>query len=123
MIGRAGASTIAELTVAGRPAILIPYPAATDDHQTANAREMVEAGGARAIQQPRFTATELAKQMQKLALEPGALQNAAKRARERRPARTRSRDLADLVEGLGRTPVVDALPVDAARAGARQAFA
>jgi UDP-N-acetylglucosamine--N-acetylmuramyl-(pentapeptide) pyrophosphoryl-undecaprenol N-acetylglucosamine transferase len=110
VIGRAGASTVAELTVAGRPAILIPYPAATDDHQTANAREMVEAGGARAIQQPRFTATELAKQMQKLALEPGALQNAAKRAKSvGRPNAVR--DLADLVEGLGRTPVVDALPV------------
>jgi UDP-N-acetylglucosamine--N-acetylmuramyl-(pentapeptide) pyrophosphoryl-undecaprenol N-acetylglucosamine transferase len=51
IIGRAGASTIAELTAAGRPAILIPFAAATDDHQTANAREMVKAGGARAIQQ------------------------------------------------------------------------
>ena len=51
VIGRAGASTIAELSAAGRPAILIPYPAATDDHQTANAREMTEAGGARTIQQ------------------------------------------------------------------------
>jgi UDP-N-acetylglucosamine--N-acetylmuramyl-(pentapeptide) pyrophosphoryl-undecaprenol N-acetylglucosamine transferase len=37
VIGRAGASTIAELTAAGRPAILIPLPIATDDHQTANA--------------------------------------------------------------------------------------
>ncbi len=110
VIARAGASTIAELTVAGRPAILIPYPAATDDHQTANAREMVEAGGARAIRQSRFTATELAKQMQKLALEPGALQNAAKRALSvGRP--DAARDLADLVEGLGRTPVVDEPPV------------
>jgi UDP-N-acetylglucosamine--N-acetylmuramyl-(pentapeptide) pyrophosphoryl-undecaprenol N-acetylglucosamine transferase len=120
VIGRAGASTIAELTVAGRPAILIPYPAATDDHQTANAREMVEAGGARSIPQPRFTATELAKQMQKLALEPGALQNAAERAKGvGRP--NAARDLADLVEGLGRTPVVDGLP--ATSAPAKAAFA
>jgi UDP-N-acetylglucosamine--N-acetylmuramyl-(pentapeptide) pyrophosphoryl-undecaprenol N-acetylglucosamine transferase len=99
VIGRAGASTMAELTVAGRPAILIPYPAATDDHQTANAREMVEAGGARAIPQPRFTPVELAKQMQKLALEPGALANAAKRAHGvGRPNATGA--LADLAEGL-----------------------
>ena len=42
VIGRAGASTIAELTAAGRPAILVPFAAATDDHQTANAREMVK---------------------------------------------------------------------------------
>ena len=121
VIGRAGASTIAELTVAGRPAILIPYPAATDDHQTANAREMVEAGGARCIQQPRFTPTELAKQMQKLALEPGALQNAAKRAwGVGRP--NAARDLADLVEGLGRTPVVDGLRADPPNLGT-EAFA
>jgi UDP-N-acetylglucosamine--N-acetylmuramyl-(pentapeptide) pyrophosphoryl-undecaprenol N-acetylglucosamine transferase len=98
-IGRAGASTVAELTTAGRPAILVPYPAATDDHQTANAREMVEAGGARAIPQPRFTPVELAKQMQKLALEPGALVNAAKRAHGcGRPDATTA--LADLAEGL-----------------------
>ncbi|MEO7276506.1 MAG: UDP-N-acetylglucosamine--N-acetylmuramyl-(pentapeptide) pyrophosphoryl-undecaprenol N-acetylglucosamine transferase, partial [Sphingomicrobium sp.] len=44
VIGRAGASTISELTASGRPAILIPYPSATDDHQTANAREMTDAG-------------------------------------------------------------------------------
>ena len=49
VIGRAGASTVAELTAAGRPAILVPFAAATDDHQTANAREMVKAGGARAV--------------------------------------------------------------------------
>ncbi|TVV72159.1 undecaprenyldiphospho-muramoylpentapeptide beta-N-acetylglucosaminyltransferase [Sphingomonas solaris] len=109
VIGRAGASTLAELSVAGRPAILVPYPAATDDHQTANAREMVAAGGARVIRQPRFTAIELAKQMQKLALEPGSLENAARRAGSvGRPHA--ARDLADLVEGLGRTPVVDGLP-------------
>ncbi|HVM22204.1 MAG TPA: UDP-N-acetylglucosamine--N-acetylmuramyl-(pentapeptide) pyrophosphoryl-undecaprenol N-acetylglucosamine transferase, partial [Sphingomicrobium sp.] len=55
MIGRAGASTVAELSAAGRPAILIPFAAATDDHQTANARELVNAGGARAIDQASFT--------------------------------------------------------------------
>ncbi|WP_368735130.1 glycosyltransferase, partial [Escherichia coli] len=51
VIARAGASTIAELTAAGRPAILVPLPTATDDHQTANAREITAAGGARTIQQ------------------------------------------------------------------------
>lgn len=100
VIARAGASTIAELTAAGRPAILVPLPGATDDHQTANAREIVAAGGARAIQQRQFTAVELAKQIQKLGLDPKALENAASRARGcGRPDATR--DLADLVEGLG----------------------
>ena len=103
VIGRAGASTIAELTAAGRPAILVPLPSATDDHQTANAREMAKAGGARMIAQPRFTPIELAKQMQKLALDPGALANAAARAKAvGKPDAAKA--LADLIERIGRTP-------------------
>ena len=106
VISRAGASTIAELTAAGRPAILIPLPSATDDHQTANAREMAKAGGARAIAQNRFNPIELAKQMQKLGLDPESLANAAARARAvGRP--NAARDLADLVERTGRNPGVD----------------
>jgi UDP-N-acetylglucosamine--N-acetylmuramyl-(pentapeptide) pyrophosphoryl-undecaprenol N-acetylglucosamine transferase len=100
MIGRAGASTIAELTAAGRPAILIPFAAATDDHQTANAREMVKAGGARAISQENFTPDVLARQIEALAMDPVALNNAAGRALSvGRPHA--ARDLADLVERVG----------------------
>jgi UDP-N-acetylglucosamine--N-acetylmuramyl-(pentapeptide) pyrophosphoryl-undecaprenol N-acetylglucosamine transferase len=100
MIGRAGASTIAELTAAGRPAILIPFAAATDDHQTANAREMVKAGGARAIRQENFTPEVLARQIEALAMDPVALNNAAARALSvGRPHA--ARDLADLVERIG----------------------
>lgn len=100
MIGRAGASTIAELTAAGRPAILVPFAAATDDHQTANAREMVKAGGARAINQEKFTPDVLARQIEALAMEPGTLANAAARALSvGRPHA--ARDLADLVERVG----------------------
>ncbi len=107
IIGRAGASTIAELTAAGRPAILIPFPAATDDHQTANAREMTAAGGARTIQQANFTPTVLARQIEAMAADPVALNNAASRALSvGRPHA--ARDLADLVERVGRglAPVV-----------------
>ncbi len=104
VIGRAGASTIAELTAAGRPAILVPLPSATDDHQTANVREMVAAGGARAIAEDQFTPVELAKQMQKLGLDAGGLANAARRALTcGRPNATR--DFADLLERIG--PAVD----------------
>jgi UDP-N-acetylglucosamine--N-acetylmuramyl-(pentapeptide) pyrophosphoryl-undecaprenol N-acetylglucosamine transferase len=103
VIARAGASTLAELSCAGRPAILVPLPSATDDHQTANAREMTSAGGARTIDQRSFTPVELAKQMQKLGLDPAALQNAAQRAWGcGRP--DAARDLADLVESLSDTP-------------------
>ncbi|HEY0412496.1 MAG TPA: undecaprenyldiphospho-muramoylpentapeptide beta-N-acetylglucosaminyltransferase [Allosphingosinicella sp.] len=111
VIARAGASTIAELTAAGRPAILIPLPGATDDHQTANAREMAKAGGARMIAQSRFTPVELAKQMQKLGLDPEALANAAARARAvGRP--NAASDLADLVERTGRDLGTDPLPTE-----------
>lgn len=100
VIARAGASTIAELTAAGRPAILVPLPSATDDHQTANGREVVRVGGARMIPQSRFTARELAKQMQKLALDPAALANAAARARSAGLPNAAA-DLADLIERIG----------------------
>ena len=117
VIARAGASTIAELTAAGRPAILIPLPSATDDHQSANVREMVTAGGARAIAQTLFTPVELAKQMQKLGLEPAGLTNAAKAAWGcGRPHATR--DLANLLENLGRPPVVDGIKADGYPKGA-----
>ena len=100
VIGRAGASTIAELTAAGRPAILIPFAAATDDHQTANAREMVRAGGARAIAQSDFTPEALALQIEAIAGDPEALGNAAARSLSvGRPHA--ARDLADLVERAG----------------------
>lgn len=112
VIARAGASTIAELTCAGRPAILVPLPIATDDHQTHNVREMVAVGGARSIAQGKFTGIELAKQMQKLALEPGALEHAATRALGvGRP--TATQDLADLVEQSGGAPLMDVIRVGA----------
>jgi UDP-N-acetylglucosamine--N-acetylmuramyl-(pentapeptide) pyrophosphoryl-undecaprenol N-acetylglucosamine transferase len=124
VIARAGASTIAELTCAGRPAILVPLPSATDDHQTHNVREMVAAGGGRSIRQERFTAVELAKQMQKLALEPGALTHAAACARSvGRPDATT--DLADLVERFGAAPMQDVIRVggSAPRPASRRASA
>ena len=100
VIARAGASTIAELTAAGRPAILVPLPSATNDHQTANAREMAKAGGARMIPQDEFTPDTLAHQIEALAEDPQALANAAARALSvGRPHATR--DLADLVERIG----------------------
>lgn len=99
VIGRAGASTIAELTAAGRPAILVPFAAATDDHQTANAREMVKAGGARAIQEAGFTPEVLARQIEALAMDPLALSNAAGRALSVGHPHA-ARDLADLVERI-----------------------
>jgi UDP-N-acetylglucosamine--N-acetylmuramyl-(pentapeptide) pyrophosphoryl-undecaprenol N-acetylglucosamine transferase len=77
VIARAGASTVSEIACAGRPAIFVPLPGATDDHQFYNTRDMVKAGGARVIRQDMFTPSEVAKQIQKMALTPLALANAA----------------------------------------------
>ena len=109
-IGRAGASTIAELSAVGRPAILVPLPGAKDDHQSANAREMVAAGGARAIRQPRFTAVELAKQIQAMAQHPETLATAAHAAWNCGYPNAAA-DLADLVEGFGGAPLMDVIRV------------
>jgi UDP-N-acetylglucosamine--N-acetylmuramyl-(pentapeptide) pyrophosphoryl-undecaprenol N-acetylglucosamine transferase len=59
IIGRAGATTVAELAIAGKPAILIPYPSAADNHQELNAREMADKGAALMFRQAELTADKL----------------------------------------------------------------
>lgn len=104
VIARAGASTVSELCAAGRPAILVPLPIATDDHQAANTREVVAAGGARMMRQKGFKPAELARQIEAMALQPGALANAARRALAvGRP--NASRALADLALRLAGVPL------------------
>lgn len=96
VISRAGASTISELTAAGRPSILVPLAIATDDHQTTNASALVEAGGAWLFSEDEFTPAALAKRVQKLALKPDELTRAAAATRAAgMPEATRL--LADLV--------------------------
>ncbi len=112
VIARAGASTIAELTCAGRPAILVPLPSAMDNHQAYNVREMVRAGGARAIAQDQFNGRELAKQIQKMALQPGALENAAIAARSCGLPHAVT-DLADLMESFGAAPIMQTIKIKA----------
>ena len=151
-IGRAGASTIAELTAVGRPAILIPLPFATDDHQAANTREMVAAGGARMIRQPKSTvadpdalgvsekgnrmrmqqaeifqklAKDLCRQIQAMAMHPETLATAAHGAWNcGRP--NAAEDLADLVESFGGgAPIMDVIRMsgEGARSATREAGA
>jgi UDP-N-acetylglucosamine--N-acetylmuramyl-(pentapeptide) pyrophosphoryl-undecaprenol N-acetylglucosamine transferase len=71
VIARAGASTIAEALVIGRPAVLVPYPHAMDDHQTTNARAVDNAGGAWMMPQPAFTPEALAGRLETLLTLPG----------------------------------------------------
>ncbi|MGE5514921.1 MAG: undecaprenyldiphospho-muramoylpentapeptide beta-N-acetylglucosaminyltransferase [Bacteroidota bacterium] len=81
VIARSGASTMAELTALGRPAILVPYPHAIDDHQTANAHAVDEVGGAWLMPQPAFTSEALAGRLESLFTQPGTLARAAGCAR------------------------------------------
>jgi UDP-N-acetylglucosamine--N-acetylmuramyl-(pentapeptide) pyrophosphoryl-undecaprenol N-acetylglucosamine transferase len=70
LVCRAGATTLAELTAAGRPAILIPLPAATDDHQRKNAEVLRRAGAAEVIDQRDLTGAALADRILALAADP-----------------------------------------------------
>ena len=81
VIARAGASTVAELSAAGRPAILVPYPGHGDRQQAANAKELAEAGGAWMIEQPAFDAARLTSQLRDFAADPAVLVRAAAAAR------------------------------------------
>jgi UDP-N-acetylglucosamine--N-acetylmuramyl-(pentapeptide) pyrophosphoryl-undecaprenol N-acetylglucosamine transferase len=98
-ICRAGASTVAELTVAGLPSILVPLPS-SDDHQSANAGFVEQAGGAWVIAQKDFTAAVLARRLFGLLRDPGALIEAAAKARAFGIPDAATR-LADLVQRLG----------------------
>jgi UDP-N-acetylglucosamine--N-acetylmuramyl-(pentapeptide) pyrophosphoryl-undecaprenol N-acetylglucosamine transferase len=80
VIARAGASTCAELAVAGRPAILVPLPGAIDDHQAANAEALQNVGGAWVIAQREFTAALLTERLTMLLNSPMMLSDAAESA-------------------------------------------
>lgn len=97
VISRAGASTMAELMAVGRPAILIPYAAATDDHQAANAREYVAAGAGFLMNEAEATVAKLAGLIRGFLESPESLQFAATAARAQGVPDAAAR-LADLVE-------------------------
>jgi UDP-N-acetylglucosamine--N-acetylmuramyl-(pentapeptide) pyrophosphoryl-undecaprenol N-acetylglucosamine transferase len=70
VIGRAGATTVAELAIAGKPAVFIPYPFAADNHQVLNAAEMAERGAALMFEQSGLTADKLADALRPLLADP-----------------------------------------------------
>ena len=81
IVCRAGATTLAELTAAGRPAILIPLPTATDDHQRKNADALVRQGAARVIDQRELTGARLAQELMALARDASARERMSVAAR------------------------------------------
>ncbi|MBS0550273.1 MAG: UDP-N-acetylglucosamine--N-acetylmuramyl-(pentapeptide) pyrophosphoryl-undecaprenol N-acetylglucosamine transferase, partial [Proteobacteria bacterium] len=112
VIARSGASTLAEIATIGRPSILIPYPHAADDHQTANARAFEAAGACIVILHADFTVDALARQLRALFDAPQKLaaMAAAAHAAARPDAAAR---LADMVEEL-----ISATPIPVVPAGA-----
>lgn len=90
VICRAGASTLAELTACGKPAVLIPYPYAADDHQQLNALAMQEQGAAQVILESDLTAERLAETILTLLTQPEWLRQ--QRERSRRLGRPQAAD-------------------------------
>jgi UDP-N-acetylglucosamine--N-acetylmuramyl-(pentapeptide) pyrophosphoryl-undecaprenol N-acetylglucosamine transferase len=80
-ICRAGALTVAELAAAGLGAVLVPFPAAVDDHQTCNARLLVRQGAAVLIPERELTAERLAAELERLCADRSRLIEMAERAR------------------------------------------
>jgi UDP-N-acetylglucosamine--N-acetylmuramyl-(pentapeptide) pyrophosphoryl-undecaprenol N-acetylglucosamine transferase len=81
MVGRAGASTVAELAAVGMPAVLVPLPGAPGDHQTANARALVDAGGATVIPDEQLGTDRLAAELDALLADPAHLAAMGRAAR------------------------------------------
>ncbi|MEW5422787.1 undecaprenyldiphospho-muramoylpentapeptide beta-N-acetylglucosaminyltransferase [Amorphus sp. 3PC139-8] len=100
VIGRSGASTVAELATIGRPAFLVPLPHALDQDQRANAQAFSEAGGGWMIDQSEFTPGRLSKLLAGLAAEPDRLVAAAGAASTLAQPDAAAR-LADFIEEVG----------------------
>jgi UDP-N-acetylglucosamine--N-acetylmuramyl-(pentapeptide) pyrophosphoryl-undecaprenol N-acetylglucosamine transferase len=96
VIGRAGASTVSELAVIGRPSILVPFPHALDQDQAANAAVLAASGAAQVVPQSEFTPERLAGMLRKALADPASLTAAAQAAKAAGVADAAER-LADLV--------------------------
>lgn len=101
VISRAGASTVAELTVLGRPAILVPLPGALDADQRNNAEVMEAGGGGWIMEQAQISPLSLSKRLTELFGDPTRLRAAAAAAKGLGQPRA-VEHLADLAEGLAR---------------------
>lgn len=102
VIARSGASTVADLSVIGRPAILIPFAAAAGDHQTANAQGLAQAGAAILIPERRLTPDVLAEQVGLILSDPegATMMHRAALSRARPDAARGLADLAEHVAGV-----------------------
>lgn len=116
VVGRAGATTLAELCAVGRPSLLVPYPHAADDHQARNAEALARAGAAVSIRESALTPERLCDELRALLVDP------ARRARMAEAARSHGRPDAaaaivdDLLAWLGDEPAHASTPEPSTRA-------
>ncbi len=100
IVSRAGATSIAEITAIGRPAVLVPYPFATDDHQTRNARDLAESGAAIVVPDSELDGDAIERAVTRLLGDPSERERMA-----RATAAFARRDAADrlvrLIESVG----------------------
>jgi len=107
LVCRAGAMTLSEITCLGKPAILVPFPGAVDDHQTRNARVLSDAGAAVLIADADLNGARLAEEIATLLGDPPRLQEMARQARAlARPQATEH--LAEAIRALSGAPQRDA---------------
>ncbi|MFW5875217.1 MAG: undecaprenyldiphospho-muramoylpentapeptide beta-N-acetylglucosaminyltransferase [Myxococcota bacterium] len=107
VVGRAGATTVAELCAIGRPAILVPYPHAADDHQRKNAEALEAEGAARCIPQEELSAERLAGTLEPVLADPGRRRTMAEAARRFGRPDAAAAIVDDLCDWLGCTEVRD----------------
>lgn len=89
LVCRAGAMTLSEITALGKPAILVPFPGAVDDHQTRNAQVLVQAGAAILVGDADLSGARLAQEISRLLQTPDELEEMSRRSRRlARPAAT-----------------------------------
>ena len=101
VVCRAGATTLAELTVCKKPSILVPFPAAADNHQVKNARSLVDAGAAVMIEERDLTGELLASEIRAILRSPGRREQMA-RAAGRLGAPAAAREITDVCAELVR---------------------
>ncbi len=111
VIARSGALSCAEICAVGRPAILVPFPFAADDHQAANAEAMQRAGAAVALRQPQATSEALAAALRELALDDGKRLVMAEASRRRGAPDAATAIARDLIELAGISSAEEAVHV------------
>jgi UDP-N-acetylglucosamine--N-acetylmuramyl-(pentapeptide) pyrophosphoryl-undecaprenol N-acetylglucosamine transferase len=99
LVCRSGASTVGEVTAAGKPAIFIPFPRAADDHQKVNAQALVDAGAAAALEEANLTANSLAETVASLFADRGRLEKMGQAAKELAHPNA-AQDVAKMAAGL-----------------------